>query len=583
MQRAYRLWFHPQRCGVTLGAEWLLIAPLGVWGIGALWIPLTTPALDPLASWIAALAAALLLAGSLAGHVLAHWLAARLTGGAVPVLAPLYLFGDAAQSWPTAPTPWRETAGALAGPAANLLFAGAAYLVWDVQLLPAFDAGTLLVMFFNLALAAINLAPGIPFDGARLARAVVWGLLRSPDRGARLAIWMGRLFVVGLAAWGGVLLTLQARFSSETGVGTLLVAALPLLAIWRQPRMEPRLAPADRRPWSFGRAARALAAGLLIVVLAGAALSMVPLVQGIYAPGLALPIEPMIVIAPEHRHSPSGAFLLTTVTTQTPIVLGQWVEALVDPSVEIVPAEQVVPRSTTPQEQVRQYADMLEESESVAMVVGLRLAGFQASATSAAAEVVSILPESAARGALEPGDWIVGVNGAPVTSATELIGQIAAQRGRAAVELAIKRGGQARRLTVPLLPPAEPDGPPRIGVTVQSIGYTVDLPFPVRIEPHKIGGGPSAGLMFALTTYNLVTPEDLTRGHRIAGTGTIALDGTVGPIGGVAQKVVAAERAGAEYFLVPRANYASAQRAARRITVVPVANVQEAITFLRRL
>jgi PDZ domain-containing protein len=136
---------------------------------------------------------------------------------------------------------------------------------------------------------------------------------------------------------------------------------------------------------------------------------------------------------------------------------------------------------------------------------------------------------------------------------------------------------------VPLLPAAEPDGPPRIGVSVQSAGYAVDLPFPVQIEPRKIGGGPSAGLMFALTTYNLVTPDDLTRGHRIAGTGTIALDGTVGPVGGVAQKVVAAERAGAEYFLVPRANYASAQHAARRITVVPVANVQEAIAFLRRL
>jgi PDZ domain-containing protein len=118
-------------------------------------------------------------------------------------------------------------------------------------------------------------------------------------------------------------------------------------------------------------------------------------------------------------------------------------------------------------------------------------------------------------------------------------------------------------------------------LTIAPAGFDYTLPFPVRIVPQKIVGGPSAGLMFALTVYDLVSPGDLTGGRKIAGTGTISLDGTVGPIGGVERKVVAAELAGAEYFLSPPENYAAALAAARDIQVVRVATAEEAIAFLR--
>jgi PDZ domain-containing protein len=86
-----------------------------------------------------------------------------------------------------------------------------------------------------------------------------------------------------------------------------------------------------------------------------------------------------------------------------------------------------------------------------------------------------------------------------------------------------------------------------------------------------------------LTVYNLLTPDDLTAGLRIAGTGTIALDGTVGPIGGVEQKVAAAEAAGAVYFLCPADNYNDAVAVARNIQVIKIANVEQALTFLQGL
>jgi len=66
--------------------------------------------------------------------------------------------------------------------------------------------------------------------------------------------------------------------------------------------------------------------------------------------------------------------------------------------------------------------------------------------------------------------------------------------------------------------------------------------------PQKVTGGPSAGLMFTLGVYDLVTGQNLTGGRKIASTGTIDVEGNVGIIGGVQQKVVAAEQAEAEYF-----------------------------------
>jgi Lon-like protease len=89
--------------------------------------------------------------------------------------------------------------------------------------------------------------------------------------------------------------------------------------------------------------------------------------------------------------------------------------------------------------------------------------------------------------------------------------------------------------------------------------------------------------MFSLEIMNQYLPEDLTAGHKIAGTGTIDLNENIGRIGGVFQKVISAERAGAEYFFLPPGNLDDAKKAARKIELVPVANLQEALDFLSGL
>jgi Lon-like protease len=99
-------------------------------------------------------------------------------------------------------------------------------------------------------------------------------------------------------------------------------------------------------------------------------------------------------------------------------------------------------------------------------------------------------------------------------------------------------------------------------------------------------GGPSAGLLFSLGIVDLLDGDDsdLTGGRIIAGTGTIAVDGTVGGVGGVPLKTQAASRDGATVFLVPRDECSDA--AANQpdgLRLLPVTTLARAVDDLRAL
>jgi PDZ domain-containing protein len=344
---------------------------------------------------------------------------------------------------------------------------------------------------------------------------------------------------------------------------------------WDRPSLETDPVPA--------RILRSGLAGLLVLGMLVFPLSLVPTNDGLEAPGVALSVEPMVKVPPQHDHPPQGTFILTTVIPQTPILAGEWVYARLNPEVRLVPPEQIVPPHTTPQEIARQGTQMLNESEQTAIAVGLRLAGYNVNIVGEGVRVVTIEPDSPSKQLLQPGDVITALNGESTLTVPDLVNKVQAQTAGSTVELQILHQDHQMTLNVPLMPPAQPGGSPRIGIVVESVGFKSELPFPVEIIPQKITGGPSAGLMFTLTVYNLVTQQDLTAGRKIAGTGTISLDGKVGPIGGVEQKVAAAEGAGAEYFLSPPQNYAAANSVARHIQVVQVTTAQQAIEFLKSL
>jgi len=147
------------------------------------------------------------------------------------------------------------------------------------------------------------------------------------------------------------------------------------------------------------------------------------------------------------------------------------------------------------------------------------------------------------------------------------------------LDIAFRRDNADHSARVATVPASDDPHRPLIGVTVETDGFTADLPFPVTIDAGPVLG-PSAGLMFALGIYDALTPGPLGRGVKIAGTGTVDPQGRVGPVDGVAQKVIGAEKAGAALFFAPADNAAEARRAASSIRVVPVATFDDALDTL---
>ena len=96
-------------------------------------------------------------------------------------------------------------------------------------------------------------------------------------------------------------------------------------------------------------------------------------------------------------------------------------------------------------------------------------------------------------------------------------------------------------------------------------------------------GATSAGLALTLAILDLVTPGEMTGGLDVATTGTIGFDGSVGPIGGVVQKMVAARDAGVDLFLVPANEYEAAARHAGDLRVESVASLEDALAVLAEL
>jgi PDZ domain-containing protein len=570
------------RTVVIFDPSWLVVLPAGLWVLVTLYVPILGGNLSPAEVWTTAVFTLLLVVVSLFAHLGAHLYAARALGIEPPQRVSLLLFGDTAQAWPAAGSAGREVWAILSGIFTNMPLAGLCYLLWNAQLNPVLNLGMLFAAFFNLWLALINLIPGFPFDGGRLVRATFSGWVKNPQTPARLGSRLGLVTALAVFLWGIFLLTQRVRFSGQTGSVTIAFALLIIEGLRAQPAWlgDAALLGNSRTPLRF---VRALVAGLLLIVMVALTSSLLLTNDGLEAPGLALPVEPMVVVPAAHRYPQAGSFLLTSVIPQAPITAGEWLVGQLSPAVKLVPPATIVPNSLTPQEVARQGFQMLDQSESTAIVVGLQQAGYKAAMVGKGVQVVSIEPGSRAQGLLQSGDVIVALDGKPIRTTNDLIDQVQSQSPNTVVQLQVDRLQQKMDLKVPLMPPSAPGNPPKIGIAIASAGSEISLPFPVEIVPQKIVGGPSAGLMFALTVYNAVTPGDLTGGRKIAGTGTINPDGSVGPIGGVEQKVVAAELAGATYFLSPPQNYAAARSVASRIQVVEIANIAQAIKFLRSL
>jgi PDZ domain-containing protein len=486
---------------------------------------------------------------------------------------------DPAQVWEKGCGPGRDALAALAGPVSQILLAGLAYAVWNLQLNAYANLVSLFLVFFNVAVAAIDLYPAFPLDGGRLVRSIIWFVFKQPSPGTRLEKWFGFCLIVFLFTWGVILALGHARLVWEAAAIAFIQAALILISfLLGGPVQEPE--PALHVDVKGKPVLRIAMASMLMLPMLIITAGLLPLNYGLRAPGTTAPVESMIRLPPGYGYASKGSLILTSVIPQAPILFAEWVYAHLDKSVQLVPEEEIVPTGETVHSQAEEGLQALVSSETIAIVEGLRLAGYQITVKNDGVVVASILADSPAFSVLKTGDIIVQLNGQAVTSTGDLRNLLLGQTQGARVTLGIERGGRSFTVTVTTLPPAAPGGPVRIGIGIEDHVTGFVFPFPVEITPEKIIGGPSAGLMFTLAVYDLLTPTDLTRGWVVAGTGTIDLNGNVGPIGGIQQKVVAAERAGAKYFLAPAENYQDALKAAKNIKVIRVTNAKEAIAFL---
>jgi len=339
--------------------------------------------------------------------------------------------------------------------------------------------------------------------------------------------------------------------------------------------------------WALGSLVAVLA-----VTLVAASLVKVPYV--VISPGTAYATNDRVTIGGGQQvYPPSGTIDFVTVNEKTEVSALERFIADRDPDAVVSPAKNEL-GTRSPKQDAALNLLLMRSSKDSAALVALTKLGYPVTLESLGAVITDISPDSpAARAGLLPGDSIDAVDGVKVTSSQALRDDLGARHPGDGVTLRIHQAqGDPRDVAVTLAEHPQRPGAGFVGVSTQDLAIP-QLPFPVAVRSDDVGG-PSAGLAFTLAIIDALTPGELTGGGLVAVTGTMGPDGTVGPIGGIEQKVVTVERAHAQIFVVPAddhcgeatgsCNYTDAKRkAGDRLNVVPVATLDEALAALAQL
>ncbi|MEI4272041.1 PDZ domain-containing protein [Klenkia sp. LSe6-5] len=329
----------------------------------------------------------------------------------------------------------------------------------------------------------------------------------------------------------------------------------------------------------MSRRATVLVAGVVLLLGFGLVGSVVPVPYVAQVPGPTYNTlgdvdgEPIITVAGRERNEVSGNLNLTTVgVPQRPLTLVGAVQGWFDSEVSVVPRDTVYPPDRSVEETQQQNRQAFLTSEQSANAAALGELGYPEKV------VVQTVPEdSPSAGQLEPGDAIESVAGTPTPDTDALDAALTAVPAGTATTVGYTRQGEPGTATITTTTGDSREGS-FLGVGVLQ---TPSAPFTVSIRVDDVGG-PSAGLMLTLGIIDLVGDTDLTDGAVIAGTGTIDAAGTVGPIGGIPLKMVAAREIGAQLFLVPADNCQEALANAQPgLPMARVATLDDALTALQ--
>tara|TARA_B100002019_G_scaffold48884_1_gene41542 strand:- start:4039 stop:5061 length:1023 start_codon:yes stop_codon:yes gene_type:complete len=260
--------------------------------------------------------------------------------------------------------------------------------------------------------------------------------------------------------------------------------------------------------------------------------------------------------------------------------------SFIDDSIDLYPREMILPNGVTREELNQISIQNMKTSENVAIAVALEYLDFNVSTKGEGVLVVGVLEGSPVEGKLKKGDKIFSINNKEISSASEFIATLREFEIGEFIKIGLYRefdgDEQFLEIETKLIEHVDYEDEPMVGFLATTINEKFDFPFLVDIKTGNVGG-PSAGLMMALNVYNNLIPEDITNSMVIAGTGTIEVDGSVGPVGGIKQKVISAKNAGAELILVPMANFEEAKPLATDFTkIVAVESFEEALKVISK-
>jgi PDZ domain-containing protein len=343
-----------------------------------------------------------------------------------------------------------------------------------------------------------------------------------------------------------------------------------------------------RRKWPYIVAAIALLfAGIAVPV----GINLYDDIQGavntvpyfVFSPGDATPTENHIDGKQVKLYPAAGEVLYTTVSVHrmTRSEYSRYKNNKLNPTWDVITEADYLGVNTRTQEREEGIRQMTDSKKS-AMFVALQQLGYPVTIANGGALIVTVEPAVPAASVLHAGDLIVGIEGSPVQSSSDVRTVLKGRAAGSTVNLTVRPKGSADDKPVAVTLARRDDGTGYIGVGL-TLPETAQFTFPVDLDIDTGDvGGPSAGLAFTLAVLDVLTPGELTGGKKVAVTGTIDPNGFVGQIGGVKQKTIAAQAAGAALFLVPAPEVDEAKKFAdpSKMQVVGVNTVVEALSAL---
>jgi Lon-like protease len=257
----------------------------------------------------------------------------------------------------------------------------------------------------------------------------------------------------------------------------------------------------------------------------------------------------------------------------------------------IHPLNEIRREEETDKEYYVRQLHMMEGSQESAITVAYKKANKNVNYTFHGIYVDGIIKDMPAANVLKVGDRIYEVNNMKFQTADKFIDYVSKMNAGEELLITFEREGEQKQETIKLA--SFKNNPGKVGIGISLLtDREIDVEPDIKLNTEDIGG-PSAGLMMSLEIYNQLTEMDITKGYKIAGTGTINEAGEVGPIGGISQKIVAADNAGIDIFFAPNekgsstSNYQEAMKTGKQIRtemeIIPIDTFDEAVDYLINL